>query len=126
MREFDHVGLTSTVKREDEMWVESTRVWVTDPATEMREYLRYEPDSPVEAWFRERPHLAFRTDNLQREIEGQQVVLGPIEVTKNLTVAFVEKDGALWEFMESKVGKDWFTDWRNSSQPIKEDAREKG
>ena len=31
MREFDHIGLTSTVKRPNEMWVESSRVWVTYP-----------------------------------------------------------------------------------------------
>ena len=62
MKEFDHVGLTTTVKQPNEMWVEATRVWVTNPGVEMIEYLRYEPDSPVDMLVRERPHLAFRTD----------------------------------------------------------------
>jgi hypothetical protein len=108
MKEFDHIGLTTTLKQEKEMWVEETRVWVTNPGAEMIEYLRYEPDSPVDVWFRERPHLAFRTDDLEQEMEGARVVLGPFKPTPELTVVFIEKEGALWEFMESKAGKDWF------------------
>jgi hypothetical protein len=108
MREFDHIGLTTTVKQENEMYVEATKVWVTNPGAEMIEYLRYEPDSPVSMWFRERPHLAFRTDDLDKEMEGARIELGPFKSTPELTVVFVEKEGALWEFMESKAGKDWF------------------
>jgi hypothetical protein len=108
MREFDHVGLTTTVKQEKEMWVEETRVWVTNPGIDMIEYLRYEPDSPVDVWLRERPHLAFRTNDLDKEMEGARVVLGPFKPTPDLTVVFIEKEGALWEYMESKAGKDWF------------------
>jgi hypothetical protein len=108
MREFDHVGLTTTVKQEKEMWVEETRVWVTNPGIDMIEYLRYEPDSPVDVLVRERPHLAFRTDDLDKEMEGARVVLGPFKPTPDLTVVFIEKEGALWEYMESKAGKEWF------------------
>ena len=48
MRDFDHIGLPTDVKRPNEMWVESTRVWVTSPADspDMIEYLRYEPTAP--------------------------------------------------------------------------------
>jgi hypothetical protein len=110
LREFDHIGLTSTVKRENEMWVESTRVWVTNPADspEMVEYLRYEPDSPITGPLRELPHVAFRVDDLEKEIEGEEVILGPFKPNENLTVVFIHKDGLVYEFMESSVGKDWF------------------
>ena len=109
MREFDHIGLTSEVKRPNEMFVESTRVWVTSPtdSPEMIEYLRYESDSPVHGPLRDLPHLAFRVDDLQKEIEGKQVVLEPFHPNENLTVVFVYAEGVVWEFMESKAGKDW-------------------
>ena len=109
MREFDHIGLTTTEKRPDEMYVESTKVWVTNPADspEKVEYLRYEPDSPVTGPLRELPHVAFRVDDLDKEIEGEDVILGPFNLTDELRVVFIFKDGLVYEFMDSSVGEDW-------------------
>ena len=109
MREFDHIGLTTTERQSGEMYVESTKVWVTDPtqSPQMVEYLRYEPDSPVTGPLRELPHVAFRVDNLDAEIEGEEIILGPFNPTEDLRVAFIFKDGVVYEFMQSSVGKDW-------------------
>jgi hypothetical protein len=109
MREFDHIGLTTTEKQADEMYVESTKVWVTDPtqSPQMVEYLRYEPDSPVSGPLRELPHVAFRVDDLDAEIEGEEIILGPFKPTEDLRVAFIFKDGVVYELMQSSVGKDW-------------------
>lgn len=111
MKEFDHIGFTSDVKREKEMWVEATRVWVTSPTDtpDMIEYLRYEPDSPVTGPLRTGPHLAFRVDDLDKEIEGAEVLLGPFKPNEHLRVVFIYRDGVTWEFMESNAGKDWHT-----------------
>lgn len=109
MREFDHIGLTTTEKQPGEMYVEETKVWVTNPADSpsMVEYLRFEADSPVTGHVRELPHVAFRVDNLDREIKGEEVLLGPFNPTEDLRVAFIYKDGLVYEFMESSRGKDW-------------------
>jgi hypothetical protein len=109
MREFDHIGLTTTEKQPDEMYVESTKVWVTNPADspEKVEYLRYESDSPISGPLRELPHVAFRVDDLDKEIEGEEVILGPFNATEHLRVVFIFKDGLVYEFMESSVGGDW-------------------
>jgi hypothetical protein len=109
MREFDHIGLPTTEKQPDEMYVEATKVWVTSPAnsSQMVEYLRYEPDSPVTGPLRTLPHLAFRVDNLDKAMAGEQVILGPFAPTPELRVVFIYKEGVVWELMESKVGKDW-------------------
>lgn len=109
MREFDHIGLPTEVKRPNEMWVESTRVWVTSPAEspDMIEYLRYEPDSPVTGPLRTKPHVAFRVADMEEEIAGEDVILGPFNATESLRVVFIYKDGLVYEFMESKAGKDW-------------------
>ena len=109
MRDFDHIGLPTDDKRPNEMWVESTRVWVTSPtdSPDMIEYLRYEPDSPVTGPLREKPHVAFRVEDLDWEIEGENVILGPFDANENLRVVFIYRDGLVYEFMQSKVGKDW-------------------
>jgi catechol 2,3-dioxygenase-like lactoylglutathione lyase family enzyme len=109
MREFDHIGLTTTEIQPNEMYVESTKVWVTNPAEnpQMVEYLRYEHDSPVTGPMRELPHIAFRVDDLDKEMEGEEVVLGPFNATDTVRVVFILKDGVIFEFMESSEGKDW-------------------
>lgn len=92
------------------MWVEASRVWVTDPADHPHriEYLRYEPDSPVKGPVRDLPHMAFQVDNLEAAMEGAQVLLGPFAPTDTLRVVFVLRDGAVFEYMENAAGGNWF------------------
>lgn len=92
------------------MWVEATRVWVTDPADHPNriEYLRYEPDSPVKGPVRDLPHMAFQVDNLEAAMEGAEVLLGPFHATNTVRVVFVLRDGAVFEYMENAAGGNWF------------------
>jgi hypothetical protein len=46
------------------------------------------------------PHIAFKTDDLRREIEGLEIIAPPFKPMADLTVVFVMKDGALFEFMQ--------------------------
>jgi hypothetical protein len=110
-REFDHIGMTTTEQQPGEMYVEATKVWVTDPKASLQhvEYLRYEPDSPVTGPLRELPHVAFRVDRLEDHIEGEQVILGPFHATETLRVVFIFKEGLVWEFMEGAAEGDWHT-----------------
>lgn len=105
MRQFHHIGLPTDEKQPQEVWVESTRVWVTAPEDHpyLVEFLRYEPDSPVTGPLRELPHLAFQTDDLRREIQGEHVILEPFAPYAGLEVAFILKDGAVFEFMQFAV-----------------------
>ena len=110
MRIFDHVGVPTSDRQTGEMYVPSTRVWVTDPARHPHriEYLRFEPDSPVHGPVRDLPHIAFRVEKLEPEMEGAEVLLGPFEATDTLRVVFVLRDGAVFEFMESSTPGHWF------------------
>ena len=110
MRLFDHVGIPTGEKQPDEMYVEATKVWVTNPLRSPHkiEYLRFEPDSPVTGPVRDLPHMAFQVDSLDKEIQGTEILLGPFSPTDTLRVAFVLKDGAVFEFMENSVSGHWF------------------
>ena len=110
MRTFDHVGIPTAEKQLEEMYVGQTKVWVTDPMRHPQkiEYLRFEPDSPVTGPVRELPHVAFRVDDLEREIEGNEVLLGPFHATDTLRVVFVLRDDAVFEFMENSGAGHWF------------------
>jgi hypothetical protein len=110
---FDHVGIPTDDRKGGESWVEATRVWVTSPRAHPYniEWLRYEPDSPVTGLLREAPHIAYRVDDVHQAVEGHDVLAEPFDVGDGfLTVAFVNADGAVIEFMQyATPGEDgWF------------------
>jgi hypothetical protein len=100
---FDHVGLVTDEPKEGESWVEATRVWVTSPRAHPYnvEWVRFEPDSPVTGPLRTEPHVAYRVDDVRRAVENHAVLAEPFDVGDGfLTVAFVQIDGAVVEFMQ--------------------------
>jgi hypothetical protein len=101
MRRFHHVGIITDERRPGEIYVPETKVHVTNPADDPYriEYLRFDPDSPVAGPVRHQPHMAFAVDDLEAEIAGQEVLLGPFRPMAGLRVAFILKDGAVFEFM---------------------------
>lgn len=102
MRAFHHVGIPTDDQQPDETYVAATKVSVTDPLKHkyLIEFLRYEPDSPVTGPLRELPHIAYRTDQLDQDIAGAEILLEPFVPMEGLRVAFVLLDGAVVEFME--------------------------
>lgn len=102
MRKFNHIGLPTDEKQPGETYVPATKVWVTswDAHPYKVEFLRYEPDSPVTGPLRELPHIAFETDDLEAELAGQEVIMEPFVPMPGLTVAFILKDGAVFEYMK--------------------------
>ena len=110
MRRFHHVGIPVDGKQPDETYVPATKVWVTDPLQHPYrvEYLRFEPDSPVVGPVRNLPHVAYRVENLDAAMAGQEVLLGPFEAMPGLRVVFVFVDGGVLEYMEfSEKAGDW-------------------
>lgn len=102
MRQFHHIGLPTDQKQPGEVYVPDTKVWVTNPDDHPYrvEFLRFEQDTPVTGPVRDQAHIAYKTDNLQREIEGEKVLLGPFTPMEGLQVVFISKDEAVVEFME--------------------------
>lgn len=100
--EFDHIGMITTEKKADEMFVPATRVWVTDFQRHPQhiEWLRFEPDSPVTGKVRELPHVAYRVASIHEAARGMKVLIEPFDAGI-ATVGFYEtEDGAVVEFME--------------------------
>jgi hypothetical protein len=102
MRRFHHVGVITDQVQPGEIYVAESRVYVTNPAAHPYriEYLRFEPDTPVFGPLRDLPHMAFAVDDLEAEIAGEHLLLGPFRPMDGLRVAFFFKDGAVFEFMQ--------------------------
>jgi hypothetical protein len=100
---FDHIGVITDEPRDGEVFVDATRVWVTNPRDHPFhvEYLRFEPDSAVEGPLRRDPHIAYRVDDVEAAIAGHDVLLAPFEVGGGFCrVAFVRVGDAVVEFMQ--------------------------
>ncbi len=101
--EFSHIGVITNEPKLGEVFVEATRVWITDFTKHPFhvEWLRFEPDSPVTGPVREQPHVAYRVDSIEEASRGMKVLLEPFEPLPNLRVGFYQSDdGAVIEFME--------------------------
>ena len=101
---FDHIGLITQEKRPDEIWVEKTKVWVTDYKNHPYkvEWLRFEKDSSVKGPVREKPHVAYRVENLEEVSKGLKVLLEPFDVGFAVVGFYDSGDGAVIELMEYK------------------------
>lgn len=113
---FDHVGVFTTEPQPDEIWIAASEVWITNPRQHpLRiEYLRAKtppqvPPDRVGLWkLWNRPHVAYRVEDLRAAIAGEDVVLGPFWPGDFVEVAFVHKHGAIVEYMQYTDLSHWF------------------
>jgi len=104
---FSHVGLITTEKKPDELFVEASRVWVTDFRKHPYhvEWLRFEADSPITGPLRDQPHVAYAVDKIEDAAKGMKVLAEPFSpgVFGIDRVAFYQTDdGLVVELMEFK------------------------
>lgn len=101
--EFSHVGLITDTPQPGEVFVEATRVWITDFLKHPYhiEWLRFEPDSPVSGPVRHQPHVAYRVPSIEEACRRMRVLIEPFQPLDGLRVGFYQSaDGAVIEFME--------------------------
>ncbi len=100
--QFDHIGIPTTQKKADEIFVEATKVWITefDKHPYRVEWLRFEPDSPVTGPVREMPHVAYRVDDVEASGRGMKVLLEPFDAGMAVVGFYETDDGAVVEFMK--------------------------
>jgi hypothetical protein len=106
MQKFHHVGVITDQPEPGEIYVADTKVYVTDPMNHPYriEFLRFEPDSPVQGPLRNLPHMAFQVENLEQALKGKEVIMPPFQAMEGLRVAFFLENGAVFEYMEFSDG----------------------
>lgn len=103
MKMFHHIGLVAQTAVAGEVWYESLRVWGTSPDDDPNrvEWVRFAPDSPLaETPVAKMPHVSWVVDDLDQELEGKHVVVGPLEAAPGIRIAYFFQDGALVEYLE--------------------------
>jgi hypothetical protein len=127
MKQFDHIGIPTDEPKEGESWVETSQVWVTNPRTHPQriEYIRHKvkPDVPktdLKRWkLANLPHVAYRVNNLESAIAGEEVIYGPFDPAGFGRAVFIHKDGVIIEFIEYSSLDVWFdqkTPWKPAGE----------
>lgn len=100
--EFHHVGIPTTEKQPNEIYLEGAKLYVTD-ATQSEhkiEWLRFEVGSPMYYLLKKTAHVAFTVDNLDAALVGKKVIVEPFVPMDGLRVAFIQDGDAPVEYMQ--------------------------
>jgi hypothetical protein len=102
MREYHHLGIPTDIKLENEVYLKDFKVYVSgyNDSPYGIEWMRYEPDCPLPELVKTVPHVAFKVDNLEDELEGKAVLIEPNSPSAGVTVAFIIDNGAPVEFLQ--------------------------
>ncbi len=105
MREYHHIGIPTAIQRDGEEYLEKYGMYIVGYDTNPYgiEWLRFEPDSPLPELVKRVPHVAFKVDDLEAELEGKEVLIAPNSPSPGVRVAFVLHDGAPVEVLEFEV-----------------------
>ena len=100
---FHHFGVPTHEQRSGETYIEGAKVYITDPDDHPYrvEFLRFEADSAMHERVRTCPHAAFMVEDLDRALEGRDVIVPPFDATDALRVAFITDGDAVIELMQN-------------------------
>ena len=102
MKEFSHIGIPTDIVREGEIHLADAKLYVTDfnQSESKIEWLRFEEGSPLPEQLKTIAHVAFKVDDIDAALAGQEVLIEPFEPMEGLKVAFILDEGAPVEFMQ--------------------------
>jgi hypothetical protein len=100
--EYHHIGIPTQIQREEEEYLEQYGMYVVGYDTNPYgiEWIRFEPHSPLPELVKHVPHVAFKVDDLDAELEGKEVLIEPNSPSPGVRVAFIVHNGAPVEFLE--------------------------
>ena len=99
---FNHIGIPTTERFEGEIDLPHLKMTVSDHENNPYgiQWQRYWDDCTLPELVKTVAHVAFVVDDLEKEIEGKNVIIKPNSPSEGLMVAFIEVNGAPVELME--------------------------
>ena len=99
---YHHLGIPTGKIKPNEIYLEEYKMYVSGFSTSEYgiEWMRFEEDSPISDIIKRIPHIAFEVDNLEKAIEGKEMI-GPItSPSEGIRVAMILENGAPIELMQ--------------------------
>lgn len=106
---YHHLGIPVNKPVKGEVYLEKYKLYVSgyDSSPYGIEWMRYEPDSPVDELIKSIPHLAFEVDDLETEIQRHdlRILTPPNSPAEGIRVAMIIHNGAPIELIEFAKNK---------------------
>ena len=99
---YHHLGIPTTQKRPGERYLEQFKMFVSgyEESPYHIEWMRFEPDSHLPELVQTIPHIAFEVDDLEKELEGKNIIIPANAPSEDVRVAFIEDRGAPVELIQ--------------------------
>lgn len=99
---FHHLGIPTDEPRPSETYLAAYKMYVSgfDKSPYGVEWMRFEDGSPVHELIRTVPHLAFEVPDLDKAMEGKELLGEVSSPSEGLRVAMIVDDGAPIELMQ--------------------------
>ncbi|MEX5411567.1 hypothetical protein GV764_02260 [Atlantibacter hermannii] len=99
---FHHVGIPLQDGVQEGIYSANAGMYTTDNPGKFRvQWHRFTEDSPLHPLLKTVPHVAFKVDDLQQAIEGEEVILGPYEPIDDYFVAVINDAGVPIELIQT-------------------------
>lgn len=100
-KEFHHIGIPTSIKREKEIYMADAKLYVTDVAdSELHiEWLRFEEGSPMPVAIQKEAHIAYKVENVEEAMAGKECLLEPFDAGPGVRVGFTIEGEKPVEYM---------------------------
>jgi hypothetical protein len=107
---YHHLGIPTNKASKGEIYLQQFKLFVSgfDTSPYGIEWMRYEPDSPINDLIKSVPHIAFEVDDLESELRKHdlKILTPPNSPGEGIKVAMILHNGAPIELIEfSKTKK---------------------
>lgn len=99
---YDHIGIPTDERSDDEIYSPAIQAhfWRSSDDPLRVEKIRFDADAPFPDDIKNRPHIAFKVDSIEKAVLGKKIVLPPSEHKPGIRFAFVDVEGVLIEYFE--------------------------
>ncbi|MGD8306648.1 MAG: hypothetical protein PVF17_08340 [Ignavibacteria bacterium] len=99
---FHHIGIPTTRQMPNEKYIKGLKMFVTgfDTSPYGIEWMRFEKDSPISEIVKNVPHIAFEVDDLEKSLEGKNILTGAHTISEGIKVAMILDNDAPVELLE--------------------------
>jgi len=99
---YHHIGIPTEAQKPDEEYLEEYKLYVSGFETSPYgiEWMRFEEGCPISELVRTVPHIAFEVDDLDKEIQGKELLGEVSSPSEGVKVAMIVDSGAPVELIE--------------------------